>query len=129
MSETKSVRRRVLARLLMGIAIGVCIAAGTAGLAFRQRADPSWKRIHDDLATLNAALEKYHTDHGSWPEGDTLDALVPGYLPALPVDPWGRPYVYENNGRRPLILTFGKDGERGGYGDEQDHHQYDGHIR
>ena len=45
-----------------------------------------------------------------------------GYIP-------DRPYLYENNGKKPLILTFGQDGERGGMGVEQDHHQYDGHLR
>jgi general secretion pathway protein G len=131
MSETSTSPRLSPTKLFLGIGLAVCLAVSTAVLAFRNRGeDPSWARVHADLATVSAALEKYHEDHGSYPEeNDTLEVLVPKYLPALPVDPWGREYIYENNGKKPLILTFGNDGERGGMGDEQDHHQYDGHLR
>ncbi len=53
---------------------------------------------------------------------------MPEYLPAVPGDPWGRPYIYLNNGKQPLLVTFGQDGERGGQGIEQDHNQHDGHV-
>ena len=38
------------------------------------------------LARLACALELYRRAHGAYPE--KLDALVPAYLPALPVSPW-----------------------------------------
>lgn len=131
MSETSTPSLSGPAKLFLGIGLAVCLAVTTAVLAFRNRQeDPSWARVHEDLSTINAALLKYHEDHNAWPEeNDTLEVLVPKYLPSLPVDPWGRPYMYENNGKKPLILTWGRDGERGGMGDEADHHQYDGHIR
>jgi general secretion pathway protein G len=129
MAEKKSERGPGPARFIAGVGVAVCLAVGLVSLHFRRQEDPSWARIHAQLAVVNAALEKYHADHGSWPEGDSLEVLVPQYLPEVPVDPWGRPYIYENNGKRPLLVTFGQDGERGGTGVEQDHHQYDGHVK
>lgn len=109
----------------------VLVALVLAGVAVKRVVSPtrapSWARIHADLATLNDALERYHARHGAFPEDDTLQVLVPEFLPSVPVDPWGRSYVYLNNGRQPLLVTFGQDGQRGGSGEEQDHNQYDGH--
>jgi general secretion pathway protein G len=118
------------AKLLLGVAAAVALAVTVVMLSFSHKAGSSWERVHADVALINAALEKYHADHGAYPEeNDTLEVLVPQYLPELPVDPWGRDYIYENNGKKPLVITFGSDGERGGDGDEQDHHQHDGHVR
>jgi hypothetical protein len=48
-------------------------------------------------AFVAAALERYRRKHGRWPE--TLDALVPNYLPAVPTDPQdGKPLRFK---RRP----------------------------
>lgn len=128
--STEATSRGVFSsRLVVGMLVGVCLAATTVGLAFRRRDDPSWARIHEDFATVNSALEKYRAAHGSLPDEGSLDFLVPKYLPAVPVDPWGRPYVYLFNGQQPMLITFGQDGERGGSGPEQDHTIHDGHGR
>ncbi|WP_224371538.1 type II secretion system protein GspG [Hyalangium versicolor] len=131
MSEQSNPPRPAPTKLFLGIAVAVALAVTMVTAAFRlHRQDPSWARIHDDLILLNSALEKYHADHGVYPdEGSMWEVLVPKYVPSVPVDPWGREYIYENNGNKPLLLTFGQDGERGGTGAEQDHHQFDGHVR
>jgi general secretion pathway protein G len=130
MSETNSVRKSFPAKLLLGIAAAVVLAVTMVAVSFHHPPGSSWQRVHADVAMIDAALQKYHADHGAYPEENaTLEVLVPEYLPSLPVDPWGRPYIYENNGKKPLVITFGSDGERGGSGDEQDHHQLDGHVR
>ena len=49
------------------------------------------------------ALEKYRTDHGTYP--DTLDALVPKYLPAVQEPDYGE--------RRWVYITYN---EKGAYG-------------
>lgn len=130
MSDAKSAPGPRLAKLLLGIGVGVCLAVSLAVVQFGRKPGASWARIHDDVGRIDAALQKYKADHGAYPEeNETLEVLVPKYLPSLPVDPWGRPYIYENNGKKPLVITFGSDGERGGDGDEQDHHNLDGHVR
>ena len=46
---------------------------------------------------LQLALIAYRTEHGTYP--DSLDALVPDYLPFVPIDPYsGRPFEYRHAG-------------------------------
>ena len=84
-----------------------------------------------DLKTISTALRVYRLDNGDYPTTQQgLMALVErptlppeprawtaeGYLPELPTDPWGNPYVYRSPGEgRPYdLLSYGKDGEEGG---------------
>jgi len=116
--------------LLLAAGLLVCGAVFTATLALRGKSDPNWARLHSDFEQLEAALKRYHADKGELPDEGTLDFLVPEYLPAVPVDPWGRPYMYtRGDGGRVLLTCYGQDGVRGGFGSEQDHTNYDGHGR
>ena len=86
-----------------------------------------------DLRTISAALKVYRLDNGDYPTtGQGLAALVDrpstppvannwseeGYLPEVPVDPWGAAYVYKSPGSgRPFdLMSLGKDGKVGGEG-------------
>lgn len=47
--------------------------------------------------TIVEALEKFHNDHGRYP--DALTELVPNYLPEIPPPVWGlRKWKYVGNG-------------------------------
>jgi general secretion pathway protein G len=116
------------ARLLLVVALILAAVAVPTTLALRGKQDPSYARVHADFAVLKAAAEKYQAAHGTLPEEGSLDFLVPEFLPELPLDPWGRPYVYLFNGRQVFLATFGADGQRGGSGAEQDHTIHDGHT-
>jgi general secretion pathway protein G len=130
MSDTPSspARAHPTKRLILG-AVLICGAVLTAATALRGKSDPAWAQVHADFALLEAALTKYQAAHGSLPEEGSLDFLVPDYLPSVPVDPWGRPYLYSSNGAKPVLSSMGQDGLRGGFGAEQDHNTYDGHVR
>ena len=86
-----------------------------------------------DLRTISAALKVYRLDNGDYPTTEQgLAALArrptqpplpanwseEGYLPDVPVDPWGRSYAYKSPGvSAPFdLLSYGKDGEPGGEG-------------
>jgi general secretion pathway protein G len=130
MSDTPSSPPRVRpTRLLLGAAVLICGAVLTATAALRGKSDPAWAQVHADFAVLEAALARYRAAHGSLPDEGPLDFLVPDFLPAVPVDPWGRPYMYSSNGARVLLTSYGQDGVRGGFGAEQDHTSFDGHGR
>lgn len=89
-----------------------------------------------DIKTIGAALKMYRLDNGDYPTGaQGLKALVEkpaqppvpanwsaeGYLPQMPVDPWGNPYVYEAPAPGGFILkSLGKDGKPGGEGLDAD---------
>ena len=85
-----------------------------------------------DLRTISAALKMYRLDNGSYPtteQGLAALAAKPtvapapanwsgeGYLAQVPVDPWGKPYVYRSPGAGGAgfdLLSLGKDGKPGG---------------
>jgi general secretion pathway protein G len=117
------------AKLLLVAALLVCGAVFTAATALRGRSDPNWAKVHEDFQVLEAALTKYREEKGTLPDEGSLDFLVPEYLPAVPMDPWGRPYMYTSGENRVLLRSDGADGVRGGFGSEQDHTNYDGHGR
>ncbi|WP_279330659.1 type II secretion system major pseudopilin GspG [Sphingomonas oleivorans] len=90
-----------------------------------------------DLRTISAALKMYRLDNGDYPTTEQgLAALsekpttgpIPsnwsaeGYLAQVPVDPWGRPYVYSSPGKEGGfdLLSYGKDGKPGGEGLDAD---------
>lgn len=90
-----------------------------------------------DLRTIAASLEMYRLDNRTYPTTEqSLSALttrpdaapVPanwtagGYLPNLPVDPWGNPYQYTAPGTAgPYeVMSFGADGVSGGSGVDAD---------
>jgi general secretion pathway protein G len=93
-------------------------------------------RAAADLEILAQALEGYRLDVGTYPTtAQGLDALVrfpalppqparwrpDGYLPAVPRDPWGRPYEYAcPDGRHVSLRSLGSDGEVGGDGEAAD---------
>jgi general secretion pathway protein G len=97
-------------------------------LGLRGKHDPAAERIHVDFERILAALEAYRAEHGLLPEEGDLSFLVPQYLEAEPVDPWGHPYLFASDGERPFLQSLGEDGYRGGNGRNQDHTNHDGHA-
>jgi general secretion pathway protein G len=79
-------------------------------------------------------LASYRLDTGSFPSTEEgLNALIakpaatlkwngPYLSKAVPLDPWGKPYVYRAPGAKGDydLLSFGKDGQPGGTGDATD---------
>lgn len=85
------------------------------------------------IELLGQALDQYRLDTGSYPTTEQgLNALVtnPGvekwegpYLKkGLPVDPWGKPYVYQYPGSHGEydLISYGRDGKPGGEGEDKD---------
>lgn len=69
-----------------------------------------------DTSILYQSLRLYKLDHGRYPtESEGLSVLtVPPkpYINPLPVDPWGKPYIYANPGMHSEVEVFtaGPDG-------------------
>ncbi|MDK2126450.1 type II secretion system major pseudopilin GspG [Parachitinimonas caeni] len=87
------------------------------------------------IDALAKAIEQYRLDTGHFPRNEQgLIALTqqpsnepkwhgPYLKKAAPVDPWGKPYVYKtpgSNGREFDILSYGRDGQAGGAGEDAD---------
>ncbi len=82
----------------------------------------------NDIRSIVSALKLYRLDNGQYPtQRQGLKALVTkpttspvppdwrsdGYLPRVPVDPWGHPYQYLNPGMhgRVDVFSYGAGGE------------------
>ena len=90
-----------------------------------------------DIRSIGSALELYRLDNRQYPttqQGLLALAKEPtlaprptnwangGYLPQVPVDPWGQDYIYRSPGEsgRYDIISLGADGKPGGEGVDSD---------
>jgi hypothetical protein len=61
-------------------------------------------------AVVALAMERYRLEHQRWP--DSLDALVPQYLPQIPANPFdGKPLRYRRCNQEVVVYSVGKDRE------------------
>ncbi|NOK23478.1 type II secretion system protein GspG [Corallococcus carmarthensis] len=113
----------------VAVVFGLALVVALVLTAFRRRDPEQAQRIHSDFTLILGALERYQADHGGQlPEEADLDALlVPKYLNAVPLDPWGRRYQYASNAQGVFLSSFGRENLRGGVGENQDHTNHDGH--
>jgi len=81
-----------------------------------QRTFVHWLRRTAELrcARVALAVERYRLAHGGWPE--SLEALLPEYLDAVPPDPFdGRPLRYRATEERAVVYSVGENlGDDGG---------------
>jgi general secretion pathway protein G len=102
---------------------------------FSQIGKSEAKAARAQIDGLEKALDQYRLDTGHYPSAEQgLNALNerpsnepnwagPYLKRALPLDPWGRPYIYKMPGERGSdfdLLSLGKDGQPGGQGDAAD---------
>lgn len=97
------------------------------------RTDAQVKTAQANITRLANALEQYSLDMYDYPsQQQGLEALVTrpdnipsgasyrqgGYINKVPMDPWGRPFVYERpgdkSGRAYDLYSYGADGKEGG---------------
>ena len=83
-----------------------------------------------DIVSISEAITGYAIENGGrYP--DSLEVLVTpdanGHtfldMETVPKDPWGNEYIYEpapSNSQKFRVLSYGKDGQPGGDGDEAD---------
>jgi general secretion pathway protein G len=83
------------------------------------------------IFTFQGALQFFGDDTGRLPTTtEGLDALMtcPGalngwkgpYVSDLPLDPWGRPYIYLRDSEGYSLRSYGRDGLPGGEGEDAD---------
>lgn len=111
------------------------LASYVAPRFFDQIGKSEIKATRAQLDAFDKALAAYRLDTGHYPSTEqTLRALVerpadeakwsgPYLAKALPTDPWGHAYVYRMPGEPGHdydLMSFGKDGQRGGSGENAD---------
>ena len=103
--------RRWGARLGLAIVVAILvILASAASFAyFRYLEDAKVGRAKTDMRIVKSALEKFHMEHGTFPQPDQMQVLAP-YIEQGEqglMDPWGRPYSFQVN---PVEDTTSVDG-------------------
>jgi len=118
--------------VIMGLLISV-----VAPTVLNRADDARIQKVHADFKAIETSLKIYRLDNYVYPTTEQgLDALVErsaldpeprnfkegGYLPELPIDPWGRPYLYLSPGENSEIdlYSLGADGLSGGEGQNAD---------
>ena len=118
--------------VIMGLLISV-----VAPTVLNQADDARVQKVQADFKAIGTALKLYRLDNYVYPTSEQgLEALVEastldpeprnfkkgGYLPELPLDPWGRPYLYLSPGENGEfdLYSLGADGLSGGEGQNAD---------
>ena len=118
--------------VIMGLLISV-----VAPTVLNRADEARVQKVHADFKAIETALKIYRLDNYVYPTTEQgLQALVEpstlepeprnfkegGYLSEMPVDPWGRPYLYLSPGEHGEVdlYSLGADGLSGGEDQNED---------
>ncbi len=136
--ETRVSREKAPGFTLLELLVVVVIIGLLAGFVapryFSQVGKSEVNVAKAQIDALEKALDQYRLDTGRYPSNEIgLKALVekptdepkwlgPYLRKAVPMDPWGKPYVYKVPGEKGDfdLVSFGKDGQPGGSGEAAD---------
>jgi general secretion pathway protein G len=128
-----------LIELLVVITVIAILAGLVAPMVFSHVGDAKTSAARAQIELFGLALEAYRLDNDYYPStGQGLEALLtkptgdpearnwrgPYLKKTVPLDPWGRPYIYKSPGEvNPQgydLLTYGRDGQPGGTNEDAD---------
>lgn len=137
-TKTHRIQGFTLIEIIVVVVIIGLLAAVIAPNIFGQVEEARIKKSLSDLRALESALNLYRLDNFNYPSTDQgLQALVTkpsgspeaknwrkgGYLPRMPLDPWGSEYQFAypgTSGTEFDLFTFGADGKLGGEENNKD---------
>jgi general secretion pathway protein G len=135
----KGIRGFTLIELLVVLAVLGLLAGLVGPQIVRHVSEAKSTTARTQIDLIGVALDNYRLDNGSYPTTEQgLAALRerpnrdpapinwrgPYLRKAVPMDPWGRPYIYKgetsNAGSGYLLQSLGRDGRPGGEGEDLD---------
>ena len=128
-----------LIEILVVIVVIAVLAGMVAPNVFKHVGEAKSVTARSQIEMLGAALDAYRLDIGRYPTtsqglaalwqaptgaGQTVGWRGPYLRKDVPLDPWGRPYIYKNPGEQNPggydLASLGADGQPGGEGEASD---------
>ncbi len=123
-SSEMTVRPSRVGRIVVGcvLVLATALAFGVARLTEDDSLSPKQHEARAKIRQMETLFKSHHRIMGRFPsEQEGFSVLINAkLLDAVPVDPWGRPYVYRYNDKHSGVVTYGEDGVPGGQGDSAD---------
>lgn len=132
-SSSRAAGFTLIELLVVALILGL-LAGFAAPRYFSQVGKSEVSVARAQIDALEKALDQYRLDTGQYPSAELgLGALIqrppsepkwegPYLRKDVPADPWGKPYIYRTPGERREfeLISFGKDGQPGGTGENAD---------
>jgi len=132
-SSSRAAGFTLIELLVVALILGL-LAGFAAPRYFSQVGKSEVSVARAQIDALEKALDQYRLDTGHYPSTELgLAALIqrppsepkwegPYLRKDVPADPWGKPYFYRTPGERREfeLISFGKDGQPGGTGENAD---------
>lgn len=127
-----------LIEIIVVIAVIAVLASVVSPMVFRNVSDAKVSAARSQVEIFALALDSYRVDNDAYPstelglaalrsEPDSTEApnwRGPYIRREVPLDPWGRPWVYvspgDENPRSYDLVSYGRDGEPGGEEEDAD---------
>ena len=127
-----------LIEVLVVIAVVAILASLVSPMVFQNVGDAKVTAARAQIEIFSLSLDSYRLDNDQYPSADAALAALrirpegeegrrwrgPYLRKEIPLDPWGRPYVYRSPGSvNPTaydLLSYGRDGQEGGDGEDTD---------
>jgi hypothetical protein len=91
---------KLVGGILFFVLLSPCLAIPTiSAFVFPQHSEQlhiQREQVNGDVKGIIMALDQYHQVYGQFPS--TLDVLVPEFIPRVPMQPTGYPFLYTRNG-------------------------------
>lgn len=120
--ERRPRRGMTLIEIIVVITILSLLMAAVGVAVIPQLDKARQDRARMDIGNLLTALKTYYAKKGQYPDtGAGFKALVDmQILEKMPTDPWDKEYVYLNEGGKPTVMSYGRDGTPGGTDIDED---------
>jgi len=111
-------------RIVVGcvVVLATVLAFVVAHLTEDETLSARQRQARAKIRQLDTLFKGHNRILGRFPtEQEGFNVLIEAKLiEAVPVDPWGRPYVYRYNDKNSGVVSFGEDGVPGGTGESAD---------
>jgi general secretion pathway protein G len=109
------------------VVAAVCLLATAMAFAMAyittdRTMSPKQRIALERIRSAEGVFKVYHTTMGRFPsEQEGFTPLIEAHVLAeVPMDPWGRPFMYQFNNERTGVVSYGADGQPGGQGEDAD---------